>query len=99
MRRFRQAWVMAPHLLVFVNLDAWHSRTEAQSLFRVEGEVRQFLDFFYIDQMLGAPNAGPQLDNDVGAAAEWARVFTVGFEDVDRLIERARGFVIDRMQG
>ena len=49
--------------------------------------------------MLGAANAGAQLDDDVGAAAEWARVFAVSFEDTDGLIERRRSVVSDRVQG
>ena len=59
----------------------------------------QLLDFLDIDEMLGAADAGAQLDDNIGAAAERARVFTVGFEDADRLIERAWGFVIDGVQG
>ena len=99
MRCLSQAGVVLPHLVVFVNLDAWDGRAEAQSLFRVEREAAKFLDFFDVDEMLGAANAGAQLDDDIGAAAEWARVFDVGLEDADGLIERARGFVGDRVQG
>ena len=99
MRSLGQAGIVFPHLLVFVNLDAWNGRAEAQSVFRVEGESAEFLDFLYINQMLGAANAGAQLDDDIGAAAERARVFAVGFEDADGLIERARGFVSDGVQG
>jgi hypothetical protein len=58
----------------------------------------QLLDFLDVNQMLGAPDSGAQLGDDIGAAAERAGVFTVGFEDADRLIERGWGFVVDGVQ-
>ncbi len=89
---------MLAHHVAFADLDARDCRAEAQSLFRIEGESLQFLDFLDVNEMLGAADSGAELDEDVGAAAEWAGVFAVSFEDTDRLIERARGFVIDSVQ-
>ena len=60
--------------------------------------VAQLLDPLDVDQMLGAAHAGAHLDEDIGAAAERARILAVSFEDADRLIERAWSFVIDFVQ-
>jgi hypothetical protein len=90
---------MTAHHVALANLDARDGRAEPQSFFRIEGESLQLFDFFDVDQMLGAADSGAELDEDVGASAERARVLAVGFEDADGLIERAWGFVIDSVQG
>ena len=69
MRRLGQAGVMLAHHVALADLDARDGRAEAQSLFRIEGERLQFLDFFDVNQMLGAADSGAELDEDVGAAA------------------------------
>ena len=58
----------------------------------------QLLDFLDVDQMPGAADAGAQLDEDIGAAAERAGVLAVSLENADRLIERRWSFVINRVQ-
>src|SRR5260370_26297147 len=99
MRRLGETRVMTPHLFVFVNLDAWHGRTEAQSLFRIEREGAQFLDFFDIDQMLGAADPGSQLQNVVGATPERASGPNVGFWVAGPLIKRAWHSAINSVRG
>jgi len=46
-----------------------------------------------------AANASAQLDNNIRAAAERARFFSVRLQNTDRLIERAWSFVVNRVQG
>ena len=98
MRSLGQAGVMPAHHVALVNLDAGDGRAEAQSFFRIEGERVQLLDFLDVDQMPGAADAGAQLDDDIGAAAERPGVLAVSLENADRLIERRWSFVINRVQ-
>src|SRR5271156_1576565 len=90
---------MPAHHVALADVDAGDGRAEPQTLLRVEGESPQLLDFLDVDQMPGAADSGAQLDEDVGAAAERARILAVSLEDADRLIECAWGFVIYRVQG
>ena len=98
MRGLGQAGVMPAHNVALVNLDAGDGGAEAQSLFRIEGERVQLLNFLDVDQMPGAADAGAQLDDDIGAAAERSGVLAMSLEDADRLIERRWSFVVNRVQ-
>ena len=70
---------MLAHHVALADLDTRDGGAEAQALFRIEGERLQLLDFLDVDEMLGAADSGAELDEDVGAAAERARILAGEF--------------------
>ena len=60
--------------------------------------MQELGDILHVDDILGAAHTGAQLDDQVGAAAQRARVLAVLGEQFDRVLQRFWGFVVNRVQ-
>jgi hypothetical protein len=98
MRSLGQAGVVPLHVGVFVHFNRRNRCAELKPVLHAESNFPQVSDIFQIDDVFRAADAGAHLKYEIGAATERARFFPVLAEQLERLIDRAWSFVIDRVQ-